>query len=352
MHRDPCVATARRNGREHRDRGERSSRSRSRVSITCAPASARATTGFARSAQARRRQRRQSPRTPQSAGFHSWAIASAIERGTRCVTKSRGLRKPGALDRHPPLPPAARDASPGPRLEQIHGDQAEWRVRESRDAPTNQPRRGRATRPDQHRWSASYWRCRRSGWSAPAVRSPCGSRRRNNFGQDCEGARDLPGVSTSTAPRRATPTPIPTINAPRRSIVVNPLDDQYPAPCILKTMTPELFFCSAGSRARTTWPMRADRGAIAWQNMSTSRGMDMMAGWLRTLLVIGAVFAGARAQAVEPSNTILTINPIVLRDNAQDKDTALRITLPMAGGRMPIILFSTVPSTPRTIICR
>jgi predicted dienelactone hydrolase len=37
---------------------------------------------------------------------------------------------------------------------------------------------------------------------------------------------------------------------------------------------------------------------------------------------------------------LITVNPIVLKDRAQDKDTALRVTVPATGGRLPIVLFS------------
>jgi dienelactone hydrolase len=50
-------------------------------------------------------------------------------------------------------------------------------------------------------------------------------------------------------------------------------------------------------------------------------------------LLANAVLADSGAQ-------ILTVNPIVLKDTGQGKDTALRITVPAAGGRVPIVLFS------------
>jgi predicted dienelactone hydrolase len=53
-----------------------------------------------------------------------------------------------------------------------------------------------------------------------------------------------------------------------------------------------------------------------------------------------AMWAAVAGAAPEPSPTLLTVNPIVLKDPAQGKDLSIRVTLPMQGERLPIILFS------------
>jgi hypothetical protein len=49
---------------------------------------------------------------------------------------------------------------------------------------------------------------------------------------------------------------------------------------------------------------------------------------------------GATNAAGDMAQPIFTVNPVVLRDAAQNKDTPLRITAPVDGRRLPIILFS------------
>jgi dienelactone hydrolase len=44
--------------------------------------------------------------------------------------------------------------------------------------------------------------------------------------------------------------------------------------------------------------------------------------------------------AADTAQPIVTVNPVVLRDAAQNKDTPLRVTAPLKGDKLPIILFS------------
>lgn len=67
----------------------------------------------------------------------------------------------------------------------------------------------------------------------------------------------------------------------------------------------------------------------------------------RTTLLIAAVTAAltvycrvAAAAAPDPAGPIITVNPVVLKDAAQGKETLLRVTAPLQGKRLPIILFS------------
>jgi hypothetical protein len=48
----------------------------------------------------------------------------------------------------------------------------------------------------------------------------------------------------------------------------------------------------------------------------------------------------ATPSAPNPAEPIITVNPVVLRDAAQNKETLLRITAPLKGRALPIILFS------------
>lgn len=48
----------------------------------------------------------------------------------------------------------------------------------------------------------------------------------------------------------------------------------------------------------------------------------------------------APLRAADAPQPIVTVNPVVLKDTAQGKDTLLRVTAPLSGKRLPIILFS------------
>ncbi len=63
----------------------------------------------------------------------------------------------------------------------------------------------------------------------------------------------------------------------------------------------------------------------------------MRKGWIGICALALSLAAPADAAT---EGQIITVNPIVLKDAAQKKDVILRVIVPAAGGRVPVILFS------------
>ncbi len=56
--------------------------------------------------------------------------------------------------------------------------------------------------------------------------------------------------------------------------------------------------------------------------------------------VLITLLTGATAGAADAPATLLTVNPIVLQDKSQNKEVIIRVTAPMTGTKLPLILFA------------